>query len=47
MAAQQVHPGAGQLIERPGLRRREQVQGIAERSGLQVGLRRGQSVRYT
>jgi len=43
VAAQQVHPGAGELVERPGLRRREQVQSVAERSGLQVGLRRGQA----
>ena len=43
MAAQQVHPGARELIERPGLRRREQLQSVAERSGLQVGLGRGQA----
>jgi hypothetical protein len=45
LPAQQVHPGAGELIERPGtliLRRREQVQGVTEGAGLHVGLRRGQ-----
>ena len=42
VAAQQVHPGAGELVERPGLRHGEQVQGLAERAGLHAGLRRGQ-----
>ena len=42
MAAQQVHPGAGELVERPGLGHGEQVQGLAERAGLHAGLRGGQ-----
>ena len=42
MAAQQVGPGALQMVERPGLRGREQLQGLVERAGLQAGLRRGQ-----
>ena len=42
MAAQQVDPGALEFIQRPGLRGREQFQGLAERAGLQAGLRRGQ-----
>jgi len=42
LPAQQVHPGALQLIQRPGLRGREQFQGLAERASLHVGLRRGE-----
>ena len=42
MAAQQVDPDALELIQRPGLRGGEQFQGLAERAGLQAGLRRGQ-----
>ena len=42
LPAQQVSPGALQLIQRPGLRHGEQVQRLAERAGPQAGLRRGQ-----
>jgi hypothetical protein len=42
VAAQQVRPGAGELIERPRHRGRKQVQGVVEGAGLQMGLRRGQ-----
>ena len=42
LPAQQVRPGALQLIQRPGLRHREQVQRLAERAGPPAGLRRGQ-----
>ena len=31
-----------ELVERPGLRRLQQFQGLAERAGLHAGLRRGQ-----
>ena len=43
MGPQQVDPGALELVERPGLRRRQQLQGLAEGAGLEAGLRRGQS----
>ena len=42
LPAQQVHPGALQLIQRSGFRRGQQLQGRPERAGLQVGLRRGE-----
>ena len=42
LPAQQVHPGALELIQRAGLRRGQQVQGLAERAGLHAGHRRGQ-----
>ena len=42
LPAQQVHPGALQLIQRAGFRRGQQLQGRSERAGLHVGLRRGQ-----
>ncbi len=42
LPAQQVHPGALQLIQRPGLRRGQQLQGRPERPGLHVGPRRGE-----
>ena len=42
LPAQQVRPGALQLIQRPGLRHGQQVQRLAERAGPQAGLRRGQ-----
>ena len=43
LAAQQVHLGALELVERPGLRRRQQPESRVERAGLQARLRRGQS----
>ena len=42
LTAEQVHPGAVEFVERAGLRRREQVEGVAEAAGLQADLRRGQ-----
>ena len=40
VASHEVHPGALELVQGPGLRGREQVQGLAEHAGLQAGLRR-------
>ena len=42
VGSQQVDPGALELIQRPGHRGRQQVQGLAERAGLHAGLHRGQ-----
>ena len=42
MGTQQVDPGMLELIERLGLRRREQFQGLAERTGLHAGHRRSE-----
>jgi hypothetical protein len=42
LTAQQVRPGALELVERPRLGRREQVDGLAEPAGLQAGPGRGQ-----
>ena len=42
MASYEVHPGPLKLVERPGLRGREQLQGLVELAGLQAGLRCGQ-----
>ena len=42
LPAQQVHPGAGEIVQRTGLCRSQQLKSLAERAGLQVGLRRRQ-----
>ena len=42
LAAQQVHPGPGELVKRDRLRRREQVEGVAEAAGLLAELRCGE-----
>ena len=42
LASQQVDSGTGKPIQRPGLRLGEQLEGVIERSGLEVGHCRGQ-----
>ena len=42
MAAQQVHPGTLELVERPGFGCREQSEGRVEAPGLNAGLGRSQ-----
>ena len=42
LAAQQVHPGALELVERPGLRRGQEPESRVERAGLEASLRGGQ-----
>ena len=42
VAAQQVDPGPLEFIQQPGLRHRQQVQGLAERAGLHFGHHGGQ-----
>ena len=42
MAAQQVDPGALELVERPGLRRGQEPERRVERAGLEARLRRRQ-----
>ena len=42
LAAHQVHPGALELIQRPGLRRGHEPERRLERAGLETRLRRGQ-----
>ena len=41
VAAEQVHPGALDIVERPGLRRGQESQSRVERAGLEARLRRG------
>ena len=42
LSSQQVRPARLELIQRPGLRIRDHLQGRSERARLQLGLRRGQ-----